>query len=115
MFVPLCGKTRDMGWLLDQGIQVLGAELSEVAIVDLFADLDLVPLVTGLGAVKRYSSGDLTVFAGDVFDVTADMVGTVDAVYDRAALVALPAEVRGEYAAHVAMITRDAAQLVLTF
>ncbi len=115
VFVPLCGKTRDMGWMIEQGVQVVGAELSEVAIVDLFADLGLEPEIADLGAVKRYSAGALCVFVGDVFDVRADMLGKVDAVYDRAALVALPEAVRDDYVAHVAEITGGAAQLVLTF
>ena len=32
VFVPLCGKSRDIGWLLAQGCRVAGAELSRVAI-----------------------------------------------------------------------------------
>ena len=26
IFVPLCGKTRDIAWLLSQGVEVVGAE-----------------------------------------------------------------------------------------
>jgi hypothetical protein len=32
VFVPLCGKSRDMLWLRDQGYSVLGVELSPVAV-----------------------------------------------------------------------------------
>jgi thiopurine S-methyltransferase len=115
VFVPLCGKTRDIGWLIQHGCHVVGAELSEVAIVQLFQDLGVVAEVEELGRVTRYSGEGITVFVGDVFDVRADMVGDIMAVYDRAALVALPEEVRGKYAEHVDQITGHAAQLVLTF
>jgi thiopurine S-methyltransferase len=39
VFVPLCGKTRDIAWLLSQGHRVVGVELSKVAIEQLFTDL----------------------------------------------------------------------------
>ena len=39
VFLPLCGKTRDIGWLLDEGFRVSGAELSELAIKELFKKL----------------------------------------------------------------------------
>ena len=29
VFVPLCGKTKDIAWLLSQGYSVEGAELSQ--------------------------------------------------------------------------------------
>lgn len=31
VFVPLCGKSRDMVWLCDQGHTVIGSELSAIA------------------------------------------------------------------------------------
>ncbi|WP_246614962.1 hypothetical protein [Agarivorans litoreus] len=43
VFVPLCGKTRDIAWLLDKGMKVVGVELSEHAIKQLFAELNLEP------------------------------------------------------------------------
>lgn len=38
VFLPLCGKTRDISWLLAQGYQVVGAELNELAITELFEE-----------------------------------------------------------------------------
>jgi len=115
VFVPLCGKTRDMGWLLEQGFEVVGAELSELAIVQLFEDLALVPEIAELGDVKWYSGTGITVFVCDIFDVRGDMLGEIAAVYDRAALVALPEVVRADYVDHVARITGGAPQILLTF
>ncbi|MEL6572192.1 MAG: thiopurine S-methyltransferase [Pseudomonadota bacterium] len=115
VFVPLCGKTRDIGWLLEQGYRVTGAELSEAAVQELFAGLGMTPQVTQDGALRRYATTDLVVFVGDVFDVTARVLGPVHAVYDRAALVALPDDVRRRYAAHVISETGRVPQFVLTF
>lgn len=114
VFIPLCGKTLDAGWLLSQGHRVVGAELVEMAIQQLFEELRTKPIVTALGSLKRYSAPNIDVFVGDIFELTAQMLGPVDAVYDRAALVALPEEMRIRYAAHLSSITERAPQLLIT-
>lgn len=115
VFIPLCGKTVDIGWLLERGYQVAGAELNETAISELFAGLGLTPEITEDGPVKRYQADNIELFAGDIFDLTADRLGAVDAVYDRAALVALPQAMRRRYTAHLAELTDYAPQLLLCF
>lgn len=113
VFVPLCGKTRDIGWLLSQGHRVVGVELSRLAIEQLFADLGVEPKISPVGKLTHFRAANIDVFVGDIFDFTADTIGAVDAVYDRAALIALPANLRGRYAAHVVEITNTAPQLVV--
>lgn len=115
VFVPLCGKTLDIPWLLAQGMCVAGAELSAIAVEQLFDSMGVTPDVTDAGSLKRYSAEGVDIFAGDIFDLTAEELGAIDAVYDRAALVALPDEMRARYAAHLAMITQKAQQLVICF
>ncbi|MEO1749821.1 MAG: thiopurine S-methyltransferase [Pseudomonadota bacterium] len=116
VFVPLSGKTGDIGWLLSQGFNVVANELSEMAIKELFDELDLTPVVQAKGALKAYRAERLTVFVGDFFDLDKEMLGPVDAVYDRAALVALPDDrLRKRYAEHLHTIAYKAPQLVITF
>jgi len=115
VFLPLCGKTLDIGWLADRGHPVVGAELSERAVEQLFAERGLTPSVTDLGHVRRFRADRITVYAGDLFALERDDVGPVSAVYDRAALVALPPEMRGRYAARVVAITAGAPQLLVCF
>lgn len=115
VFVPLCGKTRDIAWLLDQGHQVAGAELSRIAVMQLFVDLGVQPDITPVGRMEQFSAPGIDVFVGDIFDLTAKMLGRVHATYDRAALVALPAEMRARYALHLAQITATAPQLLICF
>jgi len=115
IFVPLCGKTRDIAWLLSKGCQVVGAELSEVAITQLFDDLDITPSVKPSSKGKVYSAPNLTIFVGDIFALRRDDIGEVTGVYDRAALVALPDDLRRKYANHLIDITHNAPQLVITF
>ena len=115
VFLPLCGKTRDIAWLLTQGYKVVGAELSEFAINELFDELSIKPNVSNLGALRHYHSENIDMFVGDLFDVSASLVKTVDAVYDRAALVALPEHMRSQYTEHLINITAAAPQLMVCY
>jgi thiopurine S-methyltransferase len=117
VFVPLCGKTLDIHWLLANGYRVAGAELSPIAVEQLFAELGVKPRIskTAGGRGSKYSARNIDIFVGDIFGVTAKRLGRVDAIYDRAALVALPEKVRELYAAHMMRITNGAPQLLATF
>jgi thiopurine S-methyltransferase len=115
VFVPLCGKSRDVSWLLGQGYSVAGAELSRIAVDQLFVDLGVAPRTTDLGALTRFEAEGILIFQGSIFDLTREALGQVDAVYDRAALVALPVEMRSRYAAHVMELTGCAPQLLVCF
>ena len=115
VFVPLCGKTRDIAWLLQQGYRVVGSELSELAVQQLFAELGVQPAVSGAGPLKRYAANGVDVFAGDIFALTPEQLGPVDATYDRAALVALPPAMRARYAQQLLTLTRNAPQLLVCF
>ncbi|MEO8244290.1 MAG: thiopurine S-methyltransferase [bacterium] len=112
IFVPLCGKTRDIAWLLAQGYRVAGAELSPIAIGQLFAELGVVPDITEAGAMQRYLADGIEIFVGDLFDLTAAQLGQVDAIWDRAALIALPPPNRVRYAAQLVQLSATAPQLV---
>jgi thiopurine S-methyltransferase len=115
VFLPLCGKTLDIPWLLSKGHRVAGAELSKIAIDQLFAGLGVKPEITNLGKLDHYSAKDLDIFVGDIFDLSRKVLGPVDAIYDRAALVALPPKMRERYTAHLMKITNKAPQLLLSF
>lgn len=115
ILVPLCGKTRDIAWLLDLGHRVAGVELSPVAIGELFAELNITPTLTEESPLTHYRADNLDIWVGDLFDLTAERLGEVDAIYDRAALVALPETLRGRYAAHLMALTRTAPQLLMTY
>jgi len=114
-FLPLCGMTLDISWLLDRGFRVAGVELSELAVAALFDSLGLEPDVTVAGTLKRHSAQDIDIFVGDIFDLSSDQLGPVDAIYDRAALVALPPALRAKYAPHMATLGGSAPQLLISF
>jgi thiopurine S-methyltransferase len=119
IFLPLCGKTLDIAWLLAQGYKVAGAELSAIAIANLFNSLNLTPSITQIGEISHYSAPNIDIFVGDVFNLSPNMLGKIDAVYDRAALVALPEDIRKLYTAHLMKLTLNldnkAQQLLICF
>lgn len=115
VFVPLCGKTRDIDWLRQQGHRVVGAELNQGAVEALFAEMDIVPEIQPVGELNYYRASGLDIFQGDVFALDQATLGPVDAVYDRAALVALPEALRCRYLDHLRAITNSAPKLLITF
>lgn len=116
VLVPLCGKSLDLLWLAEQGHEVIGVELSKVAVLEFFEELKLKPEVRATDRYEVYSTENLSILCGDFFDVTSEDLGNIVAVYDRAALVALPTEMRQRYASHLQMLTPQlAATLLLTF
>ena len=115
VFVPLCGKSLDLGWLLSQGYAVAGAELSELAVTQLFAELGMEPSISEVGKHKHFCGEKIDIFVGDLFDLSRETLGPVDAVYDRAALVALPEAMRMQYTAHLKTLTALAPQLVIGY
>jgi|25_taG_2_1085351.scaffolds.fasta_scaffold00498_13 thiopurine S-methyltransferase len=123
IFVPLCGMTYDIAWLAEQGHNVVGAELVESAVAGLFDSLNVVPTITQHRNLTlyhaEYAERAIDVWVGDIFDLTACNIGQVDAIYDRAALVALPDTspdyLRSRYARQLINLTNAARQLLVTF
>ena len=102
VFVPLAGKSHDMQWLVSQGHPVLGAELSPMAIEQFFAEYAQgEPAVQHTAYGIEYSAANITMIEGDVFDLDAQRLADCDAVFDRAAIIALPTELRSRYAREV--------------
>jgi thiopurine S-methyltransferase len=101
VLVPLCGKSEDLAFLAASGHAVIGVELVEDAVVEFFAEHAIEPKVERRDDVAIYSAHELTVIAGDWFTTTRELVGPIDAVYDRAALIALPRDVRRRYIDHL--------------
>lgn len=99
VLVPLCGKSEDLAFLAANGHAVVGVELVEDAVVEFFAEHALTPTVERLGDYAIYKAHDITLIVGDWFAISLELIGHVDAIYDRAALIALPPELRPAYIA----------------
>ena len=114
VLVPLCGKTPDLLWLAQRGHDVVGVEVSEIAVEGFFDDHGLEYVRESSGSLSRYTAKNhsLTLFCGDYFDFHAEQF---DALYDRGALVALSADLRPRYVEHTRQLLKpDAMRLVVT-
>lgn len=115
VFVPLCGKTLDLVWLVSRGHRVVGVELSRLGIEAFLAEHRLEPRITEQGAVRRYQVDELVLFQGDFFDLRPEHLDDVGAVFDRASLIALPPPMRVRYAEHLrAILPRPVDRLLIT-
>ena len=125
IFVPLCGKSIDMVWLAAQGYDVVGVELVETAVQAFFAEQNIQPIVSQHVEnpdIKCYQGqlvdGDeqrtITLWAADIFALTSTDLGTIDAIYDKAALIALPADMRPDYSEQIRKVSDNAPQLLIT-
>lgn len=114
VFVPLCGKSRDMVWLADQGCSVIGIELSEKAVQEFFQEQGLTPHFENIAdQLDCYSAGPYRIYCGDFFHLHRQHMTEVTAVYDRASLVALPQAKRHRYAFHLAQMLSPAVRMLL--
>jgi thiopurine S-methyltransferase len=98
VFVPLCGKSVDMAWLAGQGHKVVGVELSPLAVEEFFREQGVDAVVLQSGAFAVYTAGPISIWCGDIFELPVSALSGVTAIYDRAALVALPPDLQPRYA-----------------
>lgn len=101
VFVPLCGKSRDMAWLRRQHHHILGVELSPIAVTDFFKDRRLKAHIRSAEGFHLYASGGFYLLCGDFFNLKPEHLNNITAVYDRAALVALPPPLQDRYVKHL--------------
>jgi thiopurine S-methyltransferase len=106
VFVPLCGKTLDMIWLLDQGHTVIGNEISQLAVEAFFRENRLTPAIRQQAAYTSWSCDRMEILCGDFFDLVPTDIGRIDALYDRAALIALPPGQRARYVARITQLLK---------
>lgn len=115
VFVPLCGKSVDLPWLVSEGYRVAGAELSPLAVEQFFKELGVEPTVKTQGALQLFQAPSIDFYLGNIFDLTPELLGPIDAIYDRAALVALPPDLRKRYTAHLLSLGGGVPQLLATY
>ncbi|HEY9541867.1 MAG TPA: thiopurine S-methyltransferase [Luteimonas sp.] len=97
VFVPLCGKSLDMAWLAARGHRVLGVELSPLAVGQFFDENGLAPTKRESPLGTHFTAGPIEIICGDAFALDAQTLADCAAVYDRAALIALPRPMRDVY------------------
>lgn len=117
VFVPLCGKSRDMLWLSQNGYKVFGVECSERAVKDFFEENALSYKYAEKDEHAFYQTGDqnsvIEIFQGDFFSLQKDDLDNITDIYDRASLVALPLDMRKQYADKMAELQNPGIRTLL--
>ena len=117
IFVPFCGKSLDLVWLAGQGHSVVGVEISPLAVQQLFEENNL-PYSSTEGdkftVFEATKDIKLKVFTGSMFNLTPDMTGLCDAVWDRRALVAVNMADRETYIQVTRSILKPEGTILMT-
>lgn len=113
VFVPLCGKSGDMIWLRERGHSVSGVELSPVAVQAFFDEREIVPQQTNTDRFVQLDAEGVRIYCGDFFDLNKSDLANTCAVFDRAALIALPPAVRQRYVQHMLDVLPSGTKILL--
>lgn len=113
VFVPLCGKSRDMLWIGNAGYRVIGTELSEIAVQSFFFENRMCVNAVSEPPFKIYEYDSYKLLVGDHFALTKEQLPKLSAVYDRAALIALPEPMRTDYVDHLRLILPSGCVMLL--
>jgi thiopurine S-methyltransferase len=113
VFVPLCGKSRDLWWLHHSGYKSLGVECSEVAVEQFFSEQQLNYSKQDTSKHISYKTENLEILLGDFFTLQVDDVREITDIYDRASLIALPLEMRRKYVEKITQLQRPGTRTLL--
>lgn len=115
VFVPLCGKSRDLLWLAGEGYPVTGVEISPIAVEAFFQENGLQPRRWREGVFEIWEQDELRILLGDFFALEPSHLAEVAGVYDRASLIALPPPMRERYTQHLdTILPHTACSLLVT-
>ena len=108
VLVPLCGKSLDMVWLKSAGYKVVGVELSPIA-CEAFFEENQIPFVVEprFDGFQVFAGQGIEIWCGDFFQLPKEIWNGVNWIYDRAALVALPNDLRQKYAQRISSIAEE--------
>lgn len=113
VFVPMCGKSLDMRWLVNAGHSVVGVEIAPVAVQSYFSEADECVESCAVDRFVCYQSPSTSIYQGDFFDLTSPLLDGVQGLFDRGALVALPADMRFRYVDHLLRIVPERTKILL--
>ena len=114
VLVPLCGKSLDLIYIAEQGFKVTGIELSDRAVRSFWLENDLTSNCREEGKLKIWESPSITLIEGDYFAVKPHHFEPPRLVYDRAALIAMPPEMRADYVHQLIDLAQGAEILLIT-
>jgi thiopurine S-methyltransferase len=111
VFVHFSGKSLDLKWLLSRGHEVVAVELSPLAVNEFFSENNISYHQSTEGDFEVFRGDRITIYNGDFFRLKSDQLGKIGALYDRAALIALPADMRARYAVHMTELIQSCSEV----
>jgi len=114
LFLPLCGKSHDIIWLTKQGYNVIGVECSELAVKAFFEENNLSANIKQHNNFTIWQANTITIYCGDFYQLESIWFDSVSAIFDRAALIALPVEQRQSYINQIIKLCPNAAVLLVS-
>lgn len=120
-FLPLCGKSPEMAWLLAQGYAVTGVEWSEQAVTQFFAENKLehtieadVSVGGGTAVVYKATEAVITIYCCDFLTVRGDAIGTFDCIWDSGSICSFRESQRPAYAATIRSLLKPDGHYLLS-
>jgi thiopurine S-methyltransferase len=118
VLLPLCGKTQDLNFLAQHGVTAVGVEFNPLAVESFFKESHLSPSITeldytDLGQQKLYKAHNIELWLADFFKLGTENLGRFKVIFDRASLVALPENLRADYAKHLTRFMAKHARLLV--
>ena len=101
ILVPLCGKSKDLIWLQSHFHKVIGVELVPQAVEAFFEENQITPTYSLRDSFATYLHDNLALLQGDIFQMSSKYLEDhpIQAIFDRASLIALPDKLRKNYVA----------------
>ncbi|PIK49519.1 putative thiopurine S-methyltransferase [Apostichopus japonicus] len=116
--VPLCGKSPEMKWLVDQGQVVVGIEGVQKPCEEFFKRQQIDYSVADISEIpggKHFKSDDgrVEIYNCDVLKLESAILGEFDAVFDRGAFVVMDFELRPKYVTLMKSVSKTGCKILL--
>ncbi|CAL8110762.1 unnamed protein product [Orchesella dallaii] len=96
-FVPLCGKTKDIPFLLKLGFEVFAVEAIDSVVQELINENNLELTFDEKRSIYHDKDEQLKIYCGDLFKCPIEEYGPFDCIWDRASFIALDYSFRPSY------------------
>lgn len=112
VLVPLCGKSKDMCYLTEQGHKVHGVEIVEKAIIEFKEENPAYWTHSTASEFEKFSSSEIDLYLGD-FHRFSKLDMNYESIFDRASMIALPPEMRKVHAKELSTLTKKSGNILL--
>jgi thiopurine S-methyltransferase len=113
VLVPLCGNSPDLHWLAEQGHSVIGIDVSAKALQQVMQEQSAKFSKDSSHGFTIYRSERMELWEGDFLKLPISKIPALDLIYDKAAIVALPPDMRADFAQKVLQLCNQGTQMLV--